>query len=661
MDPSACCVNDMYYISHQTFIDGSDQIVVTNRTGQEILRREGRRGKMIGGSNRCFLLYEKLNGVNNVTIHVVKMEQGLVTGELEIPPMDEINFNAEGFFKSEDNTLYVVYAASPALGMNELVNKNRSIGLSIIDTEAMNCLYQKTNIVVDVHRETLFETCVFNLTPEYPQVKIINNIIVVFFTQFRYRGKKTFGWDRYAIKWENDHWNIPVRLTENYGPNDSGYSVLAVKDRIYGFFPVCHQRPISTIEEIENGVKSNRCTDNIRNCSVEIRELDLTQSLPAIEKPKKMDSFYVIDKSPRKVVVDPEPLDNIPDSKRLIWGDLHEHTQYSKCESCNDGSPEDVLDFQRDVLGCQVLAVSDHVEYMSHPEITHVFDSVEKACRGYYIPLYGVEWAKMPSHHTNFFTIKREIFEELRILMIATQDRNSLYDRIKKELPEKSVIAIRHFHGFNNNEHGIEQPGTLTTFDPELELAMEAMQSRRNNMLGVKKASRLGVPNKLKVGEYLFPNNFLNGGAKIGLVGGSDHSRGMGINNFCLTGFWVDDFSSGSVFKSIYDRTTFGVTNGKIAMYASIDDNPMGSEIKAKSPVHIKAWYSSGMKITSFFILRDSEIIHVQELNRRKGRAEFTDRNVEPGNHWYVVSFIGESKCCNKKILGHCSPFFVEI
>ena len=45
------------------------------------------------------------------------------------------------------------------------------------------------------------------------------------------------------------------------------------------------------------------------------------------------------------------------------------------------------------------------------------------------IPLYGVEWTKYPAHHTNFFCIDRQIFEQLRALLLNLDHLSAVYER----------------------------------------------------------------------------------------------------------------------------------------------------------------------------------------------------------------------------------------
>ena len=72
---------------------------------------------------------------------------------------------------------------------------------------------------------------------------------------------------------------------------------------------------------------------------------------------------------------------------------------------------------------------------------------------------------------------------------------------------------------------------------------MEAMQNRGNRMME-------------GADPPLFPSNFLGAGARIGLVGGSDHCRAAGPNRFCLTGLWVRQITGEAVLEALRSRRT---------------------------------------------------------------------------------------------------------
>jgi hypothetical protein len=327
---------------------------------------------------------------------------------------------------------------------------------------------------------------------------------------------------------------------------------------------------------------------------------------------------------------------------------LHAHSAFSKCVSAVDGSPSEVLKFQRDTLGCGVLCLTEHVEYMSLPEFVHVLDCVEDQAGDSLIPLYGVEWAERPAHHTNFFATDRGVFDALRTILLVCDNLPDIYRRVRSELPPQSVVAIRHMHGMNQDAFGVSGARATETHDPDMEWAMEAMQTRGNMMV----SDFRDLP--------LFPNNFLNAGARIGLVGGSDHSRGSGSNRFCLTGLWLSENTPAGVLKAIRERKTLAMSNGKIAIWVDCSGKRMGEEVAARGNVSIRCRLSAARRIRRVCLIRDGVALAWKSVDDTFADIELTDDEVETGTHWYCVTAEGNAWMNQPLVLAHSSPFFID-
>jgi hypothetical protein len=438
-------------------------------------------------------------------------------------------------------------------------------------------------------------------------------------------------------------------VSQNEGPPDSKYAIACQGDHIFGFFPSSEQRRIRTFDEEAAGEKGTGRTWYAEKHRVEVCRFGVNEALADVAMPDWKRGTYVINPALPKVAPEPLPLAGAPAGLRLIWGDLHAHSAYSKCMSANDGMPLDVLRFERDVLGCKVLCLTEHVEFMSSPEFTHVLDAVEAEAGEDRIVFYGVEWAKQPAHHTNFFAIDRQVFDRLRSLLLACDHLTPLFRRIKSELPAGSVVAIRHMHGKGGTDFGVGGPSVTATFDPAVEWAMEAMQTRGNMMF----APLTGIP--------AFPNEFLNGGARIGLVGGSDHSRGKGPNRFCLAGFWVPEATPQAAFGALRNRKTVAAANGKLALWASLGEASIGETTNVTGPVRVKAHLSCATTILRACLMRNGSLLAWQDVRAPVAEVELVDESPPRGSNWYSVTVEAQSAFQYPPILAHASPFFVEV
>jgi len=317
--------------------------------------------------------------------------------------------------------------------------------------------------------------------------------------------------------------------------------------------------------------------------------------------------------------------------------------------SANDGMPEDVLRWQRDVLGCRVLCLTEHIEYLSSLEFLRVMDVVEaEAAKDDIIPLYGVEWAKYPAHHTNFFCIDRQIFERLRAVLLGLDHLSAIYQKIRSEFPPNSVVAIRHFHGMSQGPNNVLAEDVAATHDSEIEWTMEAVQIRGDMMFAPIK----GYP--------AFPSNFLMAGAKIGLIAASDHARG-GRLKFCLSGFWVPEITPQTVFDALRERRTIGSISGKMAVWLRTPDVEMGGEGNASLPVRLVAELASARPLKNVRLWRDGEWIAQKSLSSNAESVVLQDGDASPGKHCYIVRAEAEPTIDNLPVVGYSSPIWLFV
>ena len=619
------------------------EILLYREDGRTILTIPGGRPRLASdGKGALYLVSEEsADGCVRLMLHCII--DGTIVRSLTVPGGDDLNLNAEAVCRPSDGVLHVVWESSPRWGVDERVGLHRRLQMAVLASETADFAPAGGGYTVPVPQEAFLDGSVQNFTPIRPQVVLLGNRPAVAYRWFRFVGQKSFGWDTCLVTCEGEGWTEPVRISEAPSSPDSRYSVIADGSDLYCFLPCGDRVSNRTFEEELEG-KSGRSTQPVWNHRIEVRRCPLGEVLPEVGFPGEK-SFPVISVD---TAADPPSLENTGDLS-LVWGDLHAHSAYSKCMSANDGTPEEVLRFQRDVLKCRVLCLTEHVEYMTHPEFTHVLDAVEEAAGDICIPLYGVEWAKRPAHHTNFFAVDRGVFDQLRALMLVCDNLPGLYARIKRELPENSVTAVRHMHGMNVDEFGVSGARVTETHDPEVEWAMEGMQTRGNMMVD----SVSGRP--------LFPNNFLDAGARVGIVGGSDHSRGTGSNRFCLTGFWVSEMSPASILGAIKARKTLGASNGKIGLWPECGGVPMGESISVAGTVSIQCRISSSMQVKRVCLMRDGRLLPWTVVQAVRKEVELTDDAAEPGEHWYCVTVEGDSHLNKPSTLVHSSPFFIKV
>ena len=648
--PSLARVGDELLMACECSADDGDVVCIWGACGRQILATEGRRPQLAAtGHGRGYLVVERANpsGLGLVAREIAGEKPGT---DIPLPAAGDYNFNVSLASAPGSGALYAVWESCPSWGFDERVGLHRDISLWMLEPGGSEFKPGPgtSGGFVRIPPEAFLDASTHNFTSIRPVLFLMGNRPAIAFRRFRFTGYKCYGWDTFLMRWAGEGWTGPDRVSPNSGQPDVGYAVLAQQAQLLGFSPCCDHRPIRTFDEEARGEPGTGRTMFAENHRVEVVRFGAEEALPLVPYPYGRRACYAVSPSVPEVAPEPPMLDDPPEGLTLVWGDLHAHSAYSKCMSANDGLPRDVLRLQRDAFGCRVLCLTEHIEYMTSPEFTHVLDSVEAEAGEHCVPLFGMEWSKRPAHHTNFYAIDRGTFDRLRALLLTCNHLSCVYERIKGELPPGSVTAIRHMHGDDSDEFGVTGRRVTETHDPVLERAMEAMQTRGNMMVG---EPQFG----------LFPSNFLNAGAKLGLVGGSDHSRGGGPNRFCLTGFWVAELTPESIFEALVTRRTIATSNGKVAIYATVAGAPMGESVSVSVPVRVRVQIACATAIRRVCLMRDGQLLEWTDVGAKRATIQLADENVSAGRHWYVVTAEADSVLQSPPVLAHASPFFVEV
>lgn len=611
-------------------VAGEPWILVLDAEGRVCLRTPGRNPRLTAVDGGFVLLVEMCSQ-NAIALELAWIIGGSVLTRDHIH-YDDYTFNADLVWTGVGREVFVVAETCPAFGEGSQLGKHRELVVWQCSANEGSLCSVGQGQIVPVERRAFKSIGPENMPPCRPAIFIDEGQPVVVFRQFRYDGFKTFGWDVFWSKRNEEVWQAPVRLTKNRVLPDSGCCVVPFDGSYVGFFPV-----------IENDGAATRSY----NHRVEIAAFDGSAILARFELPEERRQPYGIPTRYQDIGIEPPSLDCPYPGRSLIWGDLHVHSNYSKCVGAVDGSPDDKIRFARDVLGCRVFTLTEHSHSCSSAEMTWCMDRLEMLAGDKGIVLYGTEPLLLSGRHTNWYAYDREVFNQLVMILGSHKgDRLNSYRHAIEELPQGSVIAARHFHG--------ECPSsdeTLQRFEPRLEVAMEAMQGRCNALFDPRD------------GAVAFPSPFLSLGCKIGILGGSDHFRG-GPNHIGLTGFWVKDETAEGIWEALHNRYTIGVSNAKVAMAAVIGSEPAGSSVQLSntSDLRIKLSVSCARTVRRAALIRDGHMLPWFPVDAKSATIELTDPDVVPGEHWYVPTVEIESAYGPETPgYGHTSPFFVSI
>lgn len=625
--PSVVSLSDELLISYEQDEGNEGHIFLVNARGKSMYQTLGRRAKLVKADDQIFLMKERYTN-NSITSCIELIDNNKQEKAWDLPVEDDYTFNGDICF--DEGKLYVVAETSHAFGQDDRMGNFRQLRAwhASLSDHNFSPVAGQSLIPVPEKTSTWMRE---NLSPIRPIIFIEKGKPVVLYRQFRDAGFKRFGWDLFKTTAENGNWTPPVRITENLISPDTGFGFIQQADS-----------NILTVPSFDNNFKGIKGEPVVpTNHRTEILHQNRHTSFPTIQGNGSRKYEFEAPTSYINIAQKPPELACETEGRFLIWGDMHVHSSYSKCIASMNGMPDEVFRYQRDVLKNEVLCSLEHSKFMQGSEQKYVFDLLEAEASDKHIVLFGDEPSIVQGRHTNFYSYKREVMEQLRnIVHLYEGDRSQIYRAIKAHIEKDELLVTRHFHG----EDYPSREEMLDTFDPELEWVFEAMQGRTNAMM-----------------ENDFPNVFLNGGKKVGLYGGTDHYRGVGPNHYCLTGFWVKEFSPEGVWEALKSRRTIAVSDAKIAMYATLNNRVFGEEMTvSQSDMVFKVELSSALPLKRLGLMRDGEMLEWLTVNDTTARIELVDKSVERGYHWYSVTAEAES-AYEDAALGHLSPFFVTV
>ena len=413
-------------------------------------------------------------------------------------------------------------------------------------------------------------------------------------------------WITALLRWDGRAWSAPRVVSASGGHPETAYGLACAADG-----PIVGEPVLDTM---------GRHPPRMHRIEVHAADGALPPLPPLHASGAVADAMPVLPSNP--ITHAPE-LPDAPEGLTLVYGDLHEHSSLSSCYAMNDGPPTDNLRWRGDALGDRVLTFTEHIR-MSDADFSYHLDLLEQSAPAH-VPIYATEWAKSYIHNIIFYSYDKEVMKRLRVMLLAELDFTRICEWIVAETPPGSVAVVRHYHGSGRRGDGGPHDTTMGFF-PELEWSMEVASGRGDCLAD--QEWMLGRPIDL-----YFPVNFIHErGARIGFCGGSDHAG----NSPCSTGFWVREVSGPGVFEALRARRTIACCRGKVALWARVAGQPMGSVVEAGGPVTIEAQIASPVPIATVSLWRDDRWLEHRGVTGDRIDVRFTDAP-GPGEHHYVV------------------------
>ncbi|MFN4258771.1 MAG: hypothetical protein ACK4RK_05705 [Gemmataceae bacterium] len=314
-------------------------------------------------------------------------------------------------------------------------------------------------------------------------------------------------------------------------------------------------------------------------------------------------------------------------ARYLYWGDLHNHNAVGY----GQGSLERAIAVARAHL--DFFAFTGHASWHDMPKMpgdrhmkwVHGFEAhtkhwpktrqlLREANADTFVALLGYEW-----HSSEF--------GDYCVLFAEDQPELYLPDHVNKLLDfaaAKKALAIPHHVGYKQGWRG----ANFSFFRPSVSPVVEIFSEH-----GCTESDRAPFPMlRHSNGGRATANTIqrqLERGLRFGFVASSDNHRGYpGAHGEGVLGVWARDLSAPSLFEAIRARRTYAATGDRIALDVTLNDHPMGAEVKAGVDRQIDVQVEGQDALAMIELVRNGRVIdryfpedHIQQPFQLPGRV----------------------------------------
>jgi len=262
------------------------------------------------------------------------------------------------------------------------------------------------------------------------------------------------------------------------------------------------------------------------------------------------------------------------DAERVLWADLHGHSQLSD----GTGTPEDYYRYARDVAGLDVAALTDHDHWgvRSLDERPELWERIRAAADAFHAPerfvtLLGYEWTSWIHGHRHvlYFADDGAVHSSLDE---STDDPRELWAALAEGPP--ALTFAHHSAGGPIPTNWAIPPDPR--FEPVTEVTSVHGSSEALDAPGVIHSP---VPGN-------FVRDVLEHGYRLGFVGSGDsHDGHPGLAHLAtgqggLAAILAEENTREAVLAALRARRTYATNGPRILLQATLADRPMGSTLE---------------------------------------------------------------------------------
>jgi Protein of unknown function (DUF3604) len=318
---------------------------------------------------------------------------------------------------------------------------------------------------------------------------------------------------------------------------------------------------------------------------------------------------------------------------RVLWGDLHGHTQLSD----GTGTPEDYFTYARDVAALDVIALTDHDHWGLRflDDNPGLFHTIEEAAMqfdepGRFVALVGFEWTSWLHGHRHVL-----YFEGEARILSSLDPRYENPALLWNALEGSSALTVAH-----HSAGGPVSTDWEFAPPPELEPVTEVV-----SVHGSSEAA--DTPGKIySPVEGNFVRDALGRGYRFGFIGSGDsHDGHPGLVHLAgpsggLAAIFAEEKTRSSVLDALKARRTYATNGPRIWLRTWLDDTEMGSDLAASAEGAARALrfvVAAEAPVERVDVVRSGDVVStVAGSGRRELSETLTLEALREGEYVYV-------------------------
>jgi len=418
-------------------------------------------------------------------------------------------------------------------------------------------------------------------------------------------------WRICATTYTGEGWLPPIELPQSWGRQNQRVSCALGQD----------------------GALHCAWADGNRFASVNRKYVVHSGALPAVDQPAATIPCENVELPPPGVA-DPAPrydwtVERGGKKYKLYFGDLHRHTNISRCSPTIDGCLTDAHRYALDAVEYDFLGITDHTRDLDPFSWWRTQKAADRFhVAGLYVPIFSYERSNNAEGggHRNVFFLNRgnEVsrsdawYSGRNLPPQDTNPETTLYPWLKK-IGGALTAAHTPVHSAARDR------GTWTFNDPQVEPIAEIFQGCRQSY------ERPG-PGVAEQASLWFA---LKKGHRLGFIASSDHFS-THMSYACV---WATEKTRPALFEALAARRTFAATD-RIALGVWVGEAFMGEETEIKGDVTLRVLAQGTAPIREVDVVRTGEVIFTYRPDRARMEWEYTDPHPLTGTSSYYVRLV---------------------